>query len=130
MQAQGKTQQPFDIEKFVVPLTDEQASIVTGGNDYKLETITCLKSGADPVGSDEIYINGNGGRIWKGSMSGGKVSTINKEVSSRDFFRLWDEDTGADDYIAGHPLASGNYETQMLTFEGSGSIYELNFRKL
>ncbi|MGL5880404.1 MAG: hypothetical protein ACRC2V_21875, partial [Xenococcaceae cyanobacterium] len=128
---QDKTQQFFDTEGLVVPLTDEQASIITGGNDYRLETIVCLKAGADGLGKDDTYLNGNGGEIWRGDMEAGNVRRINKDVSSRDFFRLWDDDgaTG-DDSLGADGIVPSSSDTELLNLSGSGSWYQLNFRKL
>jgi hypothetical protein len=53
-----------------------------------------------------------------------------KDVSSRDYFRLWDDDGATGDDVLGSTSISSTPEIQALTLKGNGSIYQLNFRKL
>jgi len=112
-------------------LTPEEAAFIEGGLSLNIERITAIRTGADTVGRDDVYINANGNKIWGGKKGVGMRAGDSKSVNATFEFDgsatidLFDRDPGRDDFLGSFTVNSVTNGTSTATVStGLGSVSE------
>lgn len=119
-------------EELFSELTAEQAAVIEGGKKVILHDILAIKTGADLIGEDDLYIKVKGNKVFSRDMTAGEFALINKSVtfSGSAFISLFDADPGPfndDDYIDGFTASNSTNGSRYRTLKGSGSEYKLHY---
>jgi hypothetical protein len=126
-----------DNHELFTELSFEQAAVVEGGLRLQIQSIECIKAGADDIfgGGDDLFINING-RFFAGNfnMKGGFAKTINRVIHIPDAsiaVDLFDDDgISQPDFLGGFTArpTGGNLVSKRVS--GSGSKYRIFYRAL
>jgi hypothetical protein len=121
-------------ESLFAELTADQAQMLEGGKRIDILSVRCIKAGADPDGTDELFLVINGQILMRDrpivmQTGGGANVGVSANFDGTADVRLFDKDgdTKADADLLGRfsVSASGQHTGRV---SGSGSIYEVTYR--
>ena len=99
-------------EQLFTELTPEQAAVIEGGLSLYIDKIEAIRTGADALGRDDVYINANGNKIWGGKkgerMRAGDTKSVETSFSfdGSATIDLFDRDPGKDDFLGSFTVNS------------------------
>ncbi len=121
-------------ESLFAELTADQAQMLEGGKRIDILSVRCIKAGADPDGTDELFLVINGQILMRDrpivmQTGGGANVGVSANFDGTADVRLFDKngDTKADAAPLGSFSVSASGQ-KTVRVSGSGSMYDVTYR--